>query len=282
MKKDNRSTALVAVCAVSVMLAACGKGDISKSSQVLARVGDKEITSVYFERQVADLPESVRTLSVQGEGKRAVLEGLVNREILYAQALKKKLDKDGDLNRRLEDLKKELIIKSYLQNELAGKVKVDEKEIEDYYNNNPSEYQRREEVRISQIVVPDEARAAEMMEKLSIRRDFGDLAMNYSSDKESAERKGDVGWFTYQKLPKEIRDGVFRLRDGEVSKPYKMPQGYEIYKVTDRRTTSYPLAKVKDVIRLQLINEKSQKELKTLLDGLKKTTVVQVNEALLK
>jgi foldase protein PrsA len=278
----------IAVIALSLSAAAffllggCDKGEIAKSNKVLARVGDKEITTTYFDSQVGNLPESVQKLSTQGQGKKVVLEALVNRELLYSAARKKNLDKDVELLKKFEELKKELIINSYLQAELSGKLKVDDREVEGFYTANPSEYKNCEEVRVSQIVVADETSARDILEKLSIRRDFGDLAANYSSDKESASRKGDVGWFTRNRLPKEVRDSVFALKPGEVSKPFKMPDGYEIYTITDKRTVSYSFDKVKEAIRTQLYNEKFGRELKTLLEGLKKGTPVKLNEALLR
>ena len=116
---------------------------------------------------------------------------------------------------------------------------------------------------------------------MSIGRDFGDLAANYTIDKASASHNGDVGDFTYQTLPEPIRDDVFKMKIDEVSKPYKMAGGYEIDKITDRRTVSYSLDHAKDPIRVQIFNNKFNKELTILLDGLKKTTTVQLNEALL-
>lgn len=282
MKKTNLIIAVVALAGAVSALGGCKSTDISKSSQVLARVGDKEITSVYFDRQLAELPESVRELSSHGEGKKAVLEGLVNRELLYDQAVKKHVDNDTEVMRKLEDLKKELIIKMYLQKQLAGKVVVEDRDVESYYNRNPQEFQHREEVRISQIVVGDQAKAQEMLEKLTIKREFSELAAANSLDKETAERGGDVGWFTQGRLPAEVRDSVFKLGVGEVSRPFKMGERYEIYKITDRRTTSYDFDKVKEVIRMQLVAEKTQKELQALVDKLKKETVVQLNEQLLR
>ncbi|WP_298267963.1 peptidyl-prolyl cis-trans isomerase [Geobacter sp.] len=282
MHQHRRIPAFTLTILAALALAACGRGDISRSSQVLARVGDKEITTTYFDRQVANLPESVQKLSTQGEGKKAILDAFVNRELLYADALKKKVDKGAELQQKIEDMRKEMVINTYLQNEIAGRIKVDDKETESFYNANPSEFRNREEIRISQIVVPDQATAEEMLRKLGIRREFGDLAQTYSTDKASAARRGDVGWFSRKRLPENVRDAVFTLRVGEVSKPYKMADGYEIYRITDRRVTSYPFEKVKDVIKAQLYNEKLQKELKTLVEGLKKETKVQVNEALLK
>lgn len=268
--------------AVFFMLGGCDRGEVVKSSKVMARVGNREITTTDFTAQIGNLPESVQKLSTEGQGKKAVLDTLVNRELLYAAARKLNLDKDAVLLSKFEELKKELIVNSYLQNQLSAKLKVDNGEVETFYNANPAEFKKREEVRVSQIVVADLARAQEILDKLSIRRDFGDLALNHSSEKESAARRGDVGWFTRSRLPQEIRDSLFRLGKGEVSKPFKMAEEYEIYKITDRRTLSYPLDKVKESIRTQLYNEKFANELKTLLEGLKKTTRVQLNEALLR
>jgi peptidyl-prolyl cis-trans isomerase C len=273
---------ILLLVAVAFILGACGKSEISKSGQILARVGDRDITTTYFERQLASLPESVQKLSAREKGKKAILEAFVNRELLYAEALNKKFDKDPDLQKKFEDVKKELIINTYLQNQISVRIKVDDKEVEDFYNNNPAEFRNREEVRISQIVVANESNAADILNELSIRRDFGELAQVHSIDKASAEHNGDVGWFTYKKLPEEIRDGVFKIGVGGVSKPYKMPDGYEIYKITERKTVSYSFDQVKEAIKLQLFQDKFQKELQTLLDGLKKTTTVQFNEALLK
>lgn len=283
MEIGEKCRIILIAAAACLVLTACGSSnDISKSSQVLARVGDKEITTTYFERQLSNLPESLQKVSIQGQGKRAVLEGLVNREILYAEALKRKLDRDAETERKFEDMKKELVINTYLKNEIISKIKIDDKEIADFYISNPSEFKNRTEIRISQIVVPDEAKAKEMLDKLGIRRDFGDLAENHSTDKATAAKKGDVGYYTYSMLPESVRDDVVKMKVGEVSKPFKMADGYEIYKITDRRTVSYPLDQAKDAIRVQIFNNKFNKELTTLLDGLKKTTTVQMNEALLK
>ena len=283
--KFYRSSAVIPLTlsvAAFFMLCGCDKREIATSDQVLARVGDKEITTTDLDGQIGALPESVQKVSTQGEGKKAVLDALVNRELLYAAALKKNLDKDAVLLSKFEELKKELIVTSYLQKELSGKVKVDDREVEGFYNAYPAEFKNREEVRVSQIVVPDEAKAREILDKLSIRRDFGELAANHSSDKESAARNGDVGWFTRSQLPKEIRDSVFSLRSGEVSTPHKMADGFEIYKITARRSVPYPLDKAREAIRTRLYNEKFAKELKTLLEGLKSKTTVQLNETLLR
>lgn len=279
----NATTYLV-IFGIVLLAGGCGSSqtDLSKSGQVLAKVGDKEITTSYFDRQIANLPESAKQFVTQGQGKKAMLEGMVNREIIFNEAIKKKLDKDAELQRKVEDMKRELLVTTYLQNEVISKIKVDDKDVRDFYDQNPGEFKNREEIRISQIVVADEKKAKEVIEKLSNRRDFGDLAAEISTDKPSAARKGDVGFFTHGRLPQEIRDSVFKLKVGEVSQPHKMNGAYEIYKITDRKTTAYTFEQVKDAIRMQLFNQKMQAEVKRIVDEAKKTTPVVMNDSLLK
>lgn len=96
----------------------------------------------------------MQKLSLEGEGKRALLDGMINREILYNEATKRKIEKDVDLQRKMEEIKKELVINIFIQKEVANNIKIDDKEIQDYFNSHPEEFKNREEIRISQIVVP--------------------------------------------------------------------------------------------------------------------------------
>src|SRR4030066_1154764 len=144
---------------VVLILSGCSKSDIAESSQVLAKVDDKEITTSYFERQIKNLPESVQRLSLEGEGKRAILEGMINREILYKEAVKRGITKDAEIERRLEDMEKELVISAFIQREFGDKLMVEDKEAQDYYNTHINEFKNREEIRKSKIVAPQEKEA---------------------------------------------------------------------------------------------------------------------------
>lgn len=269
------------IIVAATFLNACGKSDIAKSSQVLAKVGDTEITTTYFERQLSNLPESMQKLSLEGEGKRALLDGMINREILYKEATKRKIENNVELRRKMDEIKKELVINTFIQNEVASKIKIDDKEIQDYFNSHPEEFKNREEIRISQIVVPEKKEADDILSRLRGGEDFGKLAVKYSIDKPSAIRNGDVGFFTYNQLPSQIRDSVFRISTGGISEAHKLPGGYEIYKIMDRRVVSYTLDQIKEPLRLQLMKQKYNESLKKVLADLKKNVKIQVNESLL-
>jgi peptidyl-prolyl cis-trans isomerase C len=273
---------IVSALMMAITLTGCSKeGDIAKSSQVLAKVGDKEITMSYFERHMDKLPESVQRLAIEKTGKKALLEGMINREILYDEALRKDLDKDVEIKRRLEDIKKELITNALIQREIIDKLKIEDQEVEEYYRNNPDEFRNRKEIRISQIIVPDKKVAGEVMERLRAKADFAELVSKYSTDKPSAARKGDVGYFTYKQLPEVVRDSVFRLGAGEISQPYEIGGHYEIYRITDKRAVSYSFEQIKEPLKKQLLEKRFKESLKTMLDNLKKDVKVQINEGLL-
>jgi hypothetical protein len=70
---ENLTSHLLLLTAL-LIISGCGSNDISKSSQVLARVGNKEITTTYFDRQVSSLPETVQKLSTNGDGKKAIVD----------------------------------------------------------------------------------------------------------------------------------------------------------------------------------------------------------------
>lgn len=69
-------TSLLACILLLLYVGGCG-GDIAKSSQVLARVDGKEITVNYFERQIRNLPEFVRSFLLRGKGRGHSLKDLL-------------------------------------------------------------------------------------------------------------------------------------------------------------------------------------------------------------
>jgi len=64
--------------------------------------------------------------------------------------------------------------------------------------------------------------------------DFAELAQTYSQDN-SADRGGDLGYFTRGRMVPAFDSAVFSLKVGEVSRPVKTQFGYHIIKLKDIR-----------------------------------------------
>ncbi|MFI5150429.1 MAG: peptidylprolyl isomerase [Bacteroidia bacterium] len=76
----------------------------------------------------------------------------------------------------------------------------------------------------------------EIYTKLKKGEKFEDLAKQYSDDKASAGKGGELRWFGYYDMPPEIENASFALQNnGDVSEPVKSRFGWHIIKRIDRR-----------------------------------------------
>ena len=66
--------------------------------------------------------------------------------------------------------------------------------------------------------------------------DFGQLARQYSQDKNSSVADGVMGWYGRGQMLKEIEDVAFGLRKGEMSHPFLSTIGYHILLMKDRKS----------------------------------------------
>jgi len=140
-----------------------------------------------------------------------------------------------------EALRRDLISRKVIDQEVTSKIAVTEQEINDFYEANKAQFNLPEEsFRIAQIVVTPvkdaglnnrtgddaatvEAAAAKLqmlMERLKAGASFNELAMDYSEDPQSAPQGGDVGLVSLSALRQaapQLRDAVLRSQPGTVS-----------------------------------------------------------------
>ena len=148
-----------------------------------------------------------------------------------------------------EELKKRIRIElgfdRLIEKEAGEKAfKVNEGEAKRHYEKHINEFKTPTVVRASHILVKfdgsQEAAAArvkvkDIMKQVKSGVDFSMLAAQYSADETTRKLGGDLGYFTRDNMLVEIADVAFVLIPGEVSEPVKMPYGYHIIKVTDRK-----------------------------------------------
>ncbi len=97
-----------------------------------------------------------------------------------------------------------------------------------------------EEVHALHILVPTEAEAKAIIDKLSHGADFAALAKTESKDP-AAQNGGDLGFFKKADMVPEFADAAFALKPGEYTHtPIKTQFGWHIIKVIDRHTAAPP------------------------------------------
>lgn len=97
----------------------------------------------------------------------------------------------------------------------------------------------------SQRATPDVTRTEDEAKKLAdsifkvVKRKkskFADLAQEFSSDKGSAAKGGDLDWFTYNRMTPAFRDYSFNNKKGDID-VVKSPFGFHIIRIDDQKNT---------------------------------------------
>ncbi len=92
-----------------------------------------------------------------------------------------------------------------------------------------------EQVWARHILVPDEAAANAVIERLNNGEDFGALAIELSQDTVSGAQGGDLGWFGKGVMVAEFETPAFALEVGEISEPIESGFGWHIIQVVARQ-----------------------------------------------
>lgn len=80
------------------------------------------------------------------------------------------------------------------------------------------------------------AKIDEIYGKLQAGAKFDDLARQYSDDKPSAEKGGQLQWFGSSRMPIEFEKAAFALQNnGDYSKPFETKYGWHIVKRLDKK-----------------------------------------------
>jgi parvulin-like peptidyl-prolyl isomerase len=203
-----------------------------------------------------------------------------------------------------------------LESQLKNRIVVTEEEVQDYYVKNYGgggtatvseetvsvDTQGGEQVKIAHILIssntPDaEKKAEEVAEMAKSGKDFGELAKEYSEDKLSADKGGDLGYFKKGDLIETLEVAVDSTPVGGITGPVESPAGYHVIKVLER-TGAEKAEKddknkdsdsKKDSGKVMAIDENTRKEiteilykqkaeaqLKTWLDKIKQEAYIEV------
>lgn len=184
------------------------------------------------------------------------------------KSLKEQLEASGS---SMDALKKDIVV--YLQTKklVEPRITVTDDEISTYFEDNKDTFAQAEQVEASHILVEDEKTAKKVAKELAAGGDFAKLAAEYSTDTETADNGGSLGYFGKGDMVEEFEDVAFDLDINKVSDPVKTEYGYHIIKVTGKKEAKKAnLEDSKDVIKETLLSERLQEEYPIWLAEVKK------------
>jgi len=238
--------------------------------------------------------------------KKNILNQLIDYELFYQQAQKEKvkisndeinleIDKIKDnfsspeefnealkannitLVRLKEDIKRQLMINSILE-ETRNQVSISDEELLEYYNENKESFLEPEQIHARHILVETEEEANNLLLQLKEGlTDFAELAKEKSIGP-SAPSGGDLGFFSRGQMVKEFEDAAFSLEPGKISGVVQTQFGYHIIKCEEKKEEYSPtFEEAKERISNILGSQRENEAITTLTSKLREEAVIVFN-----
>ena len=301
------ATALVATTACENMGQSAGQpaataetghaaAPMKKEGTELAKVGDSVITVEEFEGKLEKIPPFYKKKLATIEGKKEFLDRMVMEELYYLEAMRQGLDTDAEYLEQMENIRRNLLATKIKRKILEEDVTPTPEEIQQYYEEHKADkFQVDESLKLRHILVrvsrkataDEEAKAQAKAEKAlaSIKggRSFEDVAGEFSEDKYSAKKGGEIPPVRKGVKSKEFEDAAWKLaKPGEISPVFKDRRGYNILQFVEKVPADFKeFDKVERQIQRTLENEKRKAMLDEFNADLKNKSQVTIHEELL-
>ena len=226
----------------------------------------------------------VRRAAAQGQAlpdeqmaqiKNQVLEGLIDRELLFQESKKKgivvnaeavsdefqkiqqRYPNKEEFNKLLSemgltesDVRKQIArgmaIQQLMDKEVTEKIKISDEETKSFYDKNPQLFQQPEQVKARHILIKVQADApddqkAEARKKIEAVQEKVKKGEDFAtlaktySEGPSGPRGGDLGYFRRGQMVKPFEDAAFSLKPNETSEIVETRFGYHLIKVDDKK-----------------------------------------------
>lgn len=256
---------------LALSLAACSGAVAQASLNSLTVNGDPFPASLYEQRLQAVL---ARGQSDTPQLREALLQDVINRQLLLKEAQRRGVDKDAAFLKQLATVRDDLLVEWLLQKQ-SDPAAVSASELK-------SEYDRQvqslgpaadlKEYQLRLVMLSDRESASRLLQDLSKGVSFDKLAREKSKDA-SREQGGLVGWVLPQNIVPAIAGVMANLPKGATSvAPVETPAGWAVMRVDDIRPYKIPSF---EESRERLLPAVVLLKRTELVDGLRKSAVIQ-------
>lgn len=226
-----KKTVLSLTLAASILaLGACSGAD--DKALVTSKVGDisvadfnekaKSLTGSYVLQQMVTEKVLADKYEVTDKELKEAYDATASQ---FGDNFAQALDENGLTE---EGFKDSLRIQLLQEKALKDKA-IKEEDVKKHYE------QMKTELNGRHILVADEKTAKEAIEKIKGGASFADVAKEYSTDTSSAEKGGELGWFSVGMMVDEFNDAAYALEVNTLSEPVQSSFGYHVIEITDKR-----------------------------------------------
>ena len=146
---------------------------------------------------------------------RQVLDRLVDQQLLIQKAMEQKLDRDPQVMTSIENARREILSRAYMERVLASAPRVSAEDVRSYYAEHPELFRERRVYRLEEIILsltPEQDR--KLREALPSMKTLRDVAGYAKANGLSARANGVVR--SAEQLPLAVAARLHKVKDGEI------------------------------------------------------------------
>lgn len=198
-----------------------------KAEKAVAVVNDKALTKTDYDNYLKGfmMPPGITP------DKQAVINELINRELVVQNTLKQELDKEAGFQKRLEQLRYNALFEYGIEDYLKKHPVTEEQLKKEYQKFKPiKQYKARH------ILMQTSQEAMAVINQVQQGVPFVQLAMQRSIDPMSRPQGGDLGWLTQDQMLKSVADAVVGMKKNQVTlQPVQSHVGWHVIMLDDIR-----------------------------------------------
>jgi peptidyl-prolyl cis-trans isomerase C len=235
-------------------------------SHVVARIAGQEITTVELQAFAARLPDGIHEGKSDSEANLMVLNALIDKKVLLAEAEAQQLQSDPGFVLDLSAFKDQEMMKLYNHLKVDRQISIAQEELTELYRDEAWD----RALRLAAIVVETREKADELVAELNSGKAFRQLVDAYSVDETTKAWGGDTGRYLSRDTADESLQELLTLQVGDLSKPfpfaYKGKKHYAVFKVLDEMPIA--LNEVQGVLEEKIFGSKRIARRAALTDSL--------------
>lgn len=261
MKEPRNTILLILFCLTAIMPVACN------SQSPVARVNDQVITDEALRQELivqhgARMLLQMIDIAIINQAARqqgvSISEGEL--DLKYEQAVAR-IGSEQDLEQILKrsrrgkrEFREELRAEALLDRLAMQRYPVRDADVRQYYDVHRNEFSHQEQVRIRLMLFTTRANAEAVAETLKDpQADFAGLAQAFSEDPATKDKGGDTGFFQRGDYAPAITNLAFKLKPGQVSPVFEVPDGFAIIKVEEKRPAGVqPFEQVRESVQARV------------------------------
>lgn len=301
--------------------------ELSLVEEIVAKCNGDIVTRGDLERARQELIEQLRASGLSGPGldqqlserQKNLLRDKIDQLLLVQKAKDLNISVDAEVSKQIatiqsdskiadpekfqeyvkeqsgmsyEDFKQEMknrfLTQRVIRQEVTDKMQVKHEELEKYYNEHKTDFVRKEQIVLQEILISTEGKdaaavaAAEKKAKDLVLRArkgerFAEMARD-NSDSLTAKNLGEFpAPFKKGDLAKNLEDAVWDKPKGYITDPIRLPAGFEILRVEDHQKAGQAeLADVENEVTEKILAPRMESAVRAYLTKLRKDAYLEI------